>query len=192
MKVSGPNSSPFEVASDDEGSFVDWELSSNSNNFPFFFELIAATWLVSKRWTRLRPNHPVFLLQRKQLSPLSLYSHPQVNYLSPSWATLYVQSKNCSVHLPLVAYVQNSAFTLSVPTEAHASKLVSQGILVKTKHLAFYRGERLGSMVRLFGLPFSSTYDAVHTALSKQLGVVNLLQLRTYKGTSTYTGRELR
>lgn len=71
---------------------------------------------------------------------------------------------------PLVAYVQNEAFTLSVDNEPHADMLLSQPLCVKTHMLSFFRGERRGHMVRLFGLPFSCTPAAVQQALSDQLG----------------------
>jgi len=83
-----------------------------------------------------------------------------------------------------MAYPVNGALTLALKTDAAAAALVATA----GAKFKFFRGERRGSLVRLYGLPWTATYESVYAALQVQLGAVNHLVLRSYPGTSVLTG----
>ena len=90
-----------------------------------------------------------------------------------------------------MAYPVNGALTLALTSSAAVDTLIAHGAKGKTLQFVFYRGERRGALVRMYGLPWSATYASVSAALEEQLGAVNHLVLRSYKGTSVLTGEAL-
>ena len=93
-----------------------------------------------------------------------------------------------AVHM---ARVESGCIVVALVSQAAVDTLLGEGVTVDGHHFHFFRGERRGSSVRLYGLPWSATYDRVHAALTAQLGEVNSLTLRTHPGTTVLTGEAL-
>jgi hypothetical protein len=94
-----------------------------------------------------------------------------------------------SIHM---ARVEGNALNVCVVGDDAAEQLLAKGATLSDgSRIPFFRGERRGTVVRVYGLPFTATHADVHEAMTAQLGSVNALVMRVHPGTRILTGEAM-